>query len=180
MFRKGYSKTLEVDDLYNPLTSDKSQYLGDRLEKYLYVPRSFPVSLLHLLFFRKWLQHLKKSKTLLKKPSFLRVLVATFWPEYLSLGILLAAMDIGVRVIQPLVLGKLLDYFRADTNVTKEVALWYAGALVILNGVSAFLINHYAMGASHYGMRVRAACCALIYRKVCKWYRYLLRILLLI
>lgn len=32
MFRKGYSKTLEVDDLYSPLTKDKSERLGDRLE----------------------------------------------------------------------------------------------------------------------------------------------------
>lgn len=75
-------------------------------------------------------------------------------------------MDIAVRLTQPLVLGKLLDYFRVDTNITKEEALWYAGALVALNAVSALFINQYIMGAFHYGMRVRAACCALIYRKV--------------
>lgn len=75
-------------------------------------------------------------------------------------------MDIVVRLSQPLMLGKLLDYFRTDTNITKEEALWYAGALVALNAISALLINQYIMGAFHYGMRVRAACCALIYRKV--------------
>lgn len=32
MFKKGYSKTLETEDLYNPLNSDRSQELGDRLE----------------------------------------------------------------------------------------------------------------------------------------------------
>lgn len=76
-------------------------------------------------------------------------------------------MDIVVRLSQPLLLGKLLDYFRADTNITKEMALWYAGGFVALNAVSALLVNQYIMGAFHYGMRVRAACCALIYRKVC-------------
>lgn len=75
-------------------------------------------------------------------------------------------MDIGVRLSQPLVLGKLLDYFGADTNIGKEAALWYAGAFVALNALSALLLNQYLMGASHYGMRARAACCALIYRKV--------------
>lgn len=33
MFKKGYSKTLEVDDLYNPTTADRSEHLGDRLEE---------------------------------------------------------------------------------------------------------------------------------------------------
>ncbi|KAJ8979910.1 hypothetical protein NQ317_005346 [Molorchus minor] len=32
MFKKGYRKTLDVDDLYNPIRSDRSMLLGDRLE----------------------------------------------------------------------------------------------------------------------------------------------------
>lgn len=32
MFKKGYGKALDVDDLYNPLPSDRSECLGDRLE----------------------------------------------------------------------------------------------------------------------------------------------------
>lgn len=117
-------------------------------------------------FSRKWLKHLEKSMALSTKPSLLRVLIATFWPEYLSLGIMLAVMDIGVRIGQPLILGKLLDYFRESTDISREAALCYAGGLVVLTAISAFLLNHYNMNAFHYGMRVRAACCALIYRKV--------------
>ena len=33
LFRKGYRKNLDVDDLYRPLKSDESERLGDRLEK---------------------------------------------------------------------------------------------------------------------------------------------------
>lgn len=33
MFKTGYRKTLEVDDLYNPIKADRSQTLGDRLER---------------------------------------------------------------------------------------------------------------------------------------------------
>lgn len=32
IFKKGYKKELDVDDLYNPLKSDRSTLLGDRLE----------------------------------------------------------------------------------------------------------------------------------------------------
>lgn len=33
MFKKGYTKRLETEDLYNPLREDQSSLLGDRLEK---------------------------------------------------------------------------------------------------------------------------------------------------
>lgn len=33
LFRKGYSKILELDDLFQPLNADKSEILGDRLEE---------------------------------------------------------------------------------------------------------------------------------------------------
>jgi hypothetical protein len=33
LFRKGYDKNLEVEDLYNTLPNDRSEMLGDELEK---------------------------------------------------------------------------------------------------------------------------------------------------
>lgn len=33
LFRKGYRKVLELGDLFQPLTEDRSERLGDRLEK---------------------------------------------------------------------------------------------------------------------------------------------------
>lgn len=146
----------------------------------IYLPRQITVSISHadvpnysklstyLFSYRKWYKHLdaiKKSKKP-KTPSLLKVLVATFWPEYLQLGVLLVIMDLVVRLIQPQMLGNLLDHFRPNTTVTRSEALWYAGAIVLLNALSALLINQYIMRAFHYGMKVRAACCALIYRKV--------------
>lgn len=32
LFRKGYAKILELEDIFQPLTSDRSESLGDRLE----------------------------------------------------------------------------------------------------------------------------------------------------
>lgn len=149
MFKKGYGKELDVDDLYNPLSADRSQYLGDRLE-------------------RKWDAILRKCKKSNKRPSFLKALCATFWPEYLYLGFLLFFFDLILRLFQPLLLGALLDYFKPDTTTTKDQALWYAGGVVAANVINAIAINQYVMGAFHYGMKIRASCCALIYRKALK------------
>ncbi|KAG5875254.1 hypothetical protein JTB14_011933 [Gonioctena quinquepunctata] len=147
MFKRGYKKTLEADDLYNPINSDRSTVLGDRLE-------------------RKWNKHLLYCKKRQQKPSLFKVLIATFWPEYLYLGVLLATMDLVFRLLQPIMLGHLLDFFKpGPKTTTKTEALWYAGAVVALNSVSALFINQYIMDAFHYGMKVRAAVCALIYRK---------------
>ena len=33
LFKKGYRKALELQDLFQPLNEDKSEELGDRLEK---------------------------------------------------------------------------------------------------------------------------------------------------
>ncbi|CAG9859551.1 unnamed protein product [Phyllotreta striolata] len=149
LFKKGYHKTLDVDDLYNPIQSDRSQTLGDRLEK-------------------NWNSHLTKCGKTKKKPSLLRTLIATFWPEYLQLGVILTVNNLFLQLIQPIMLGRLLTYFKPFTTTTKSEALWYAGGIVALNGFTALLINQYIMNAFHYGMRVRAAVCALIYRKAIK------------
>ncbi|KAJ8957038.1 hypothetical protein NQ314_006615 [Rhamnusium bicolor] len=89
----------------------------------------------------KWNEHVESSKKCQRKPSLLKVLVATFWPEYLYLGINLVLMDIFIRLSQPFVLGKLLDYFRPGSSTTKTEALWYAGGIVALNAASAFFLK---------------------------------------
>ncbi|KAF5275659.1 hypothetical protein FQA39_LY06771 [Lamprigera yunnana] len=148
MFKKGYRKTFDIEDLYNPISSDKSTTLGDRLET-------------------KWMIHAAKTKKSNKEPSLLNVLVQTFWPEYLYLGMLLV-LDMILRLLSPIMLGELLDYFRTDSEKTKDQAFIYAGVVVAINAGNALLINQYIMGAFHYGMKIRAACCAMIYRKALK------------
>ena len=73
--------------------------------------------------------------------------------------------DIGIRLSAPIFLGWLLDYFRPDTEMTRQNAFIAAGALVMLNAISAVTINQFLIGSFANGMKVRVAVCSLIYRK---------------
>lgn len=76
------------------------------------------------MHFRKWNKHYELAKSRKQRPSLLKVLVSTFWPEYLILAIILVIMDLGVRLVQPKMLGKLLEYFKLQPEITKTEALW--------------------------------------------------------
>lgn len=109
---------------------------------------------------------MKSCKISNKLPSLVKVLVSTFWPEYLFLGSLLSFMEIFMKLGQPIMLGLLLDYFQPNSTTTKEQAFWYAGGVIALNGMVVLLNSQFLMNAYRCGMKIRVACCTLIYRKV--------------
>ncbi|XP_031636272.1 multidrug resistance-associated protein 4-like [Contarinia nasturtii] len=141
IFKKGYTKILELDDIFQPLKCDKSETLGHRLEK-------------------KWEKQLMKSK-----PSLLSAIVATFWKEYTLYALVCTFTDLVSRLGQPLILGKLLLFFRNDSQMTYDDALKYAGLLLLFNGMQVFGWNQFFIMGFHNGMKVRVAVCSLIYAK---------------
>ncbi|CAG9817707.1 unnamed protein product [Phaedon cochleariae] len=150
IFKKGMHKTLDVEDLYNPLQGDRCTTLRKRLEKY-------------------WNKQLERTKENPKQsPSLLKALLWTFWIEILNLGLLIGISDIVIRITQPYVLGLLLDYYSPETTTSKTEALVYAGIIVSINLSTSFLKSQYLLSASHTGMRARAAVCSLIYKKALK------------
>ncbi|KAL7034207.1 hypothetical protein ACKWTF_007899 [Chironomus riparius] len=144
LFKKGYKKDLEVEDLYKPLKCDESEKLGDRLEK-------------------NWNRQINKSNS--KRPSLIKAITKTFWREYLVLGVYEFINDIVVRLSLPLFLGRLLDYFSPSSNLSKESAFFNAGMLIALNALGAITINQFLITSFSNGMKVRLATCSLIYRK---------------
>lgn len=70
------------------------------------------------------------------------------------------------RVLQPFVMGLLIQYFEHDSQTTKSQAYTYACSLILLTFLHSILKHHIDLGTLEIGMRLRIACSSLIYRKV--------------
>nr|CAD7423123.1 unnamed protein product [Timema monikensis] len=70
------------------------------------------------------------------------------------------------RVIQPLLLAKVIQYFDVNSTITKTEAYLYAGSLVASTFISSMLYSHTNFGVMSISTRVRVACCSLMYRKI--------------
>lgn len=145
LFKKGYVRTLEVEDMYNPCPEDQSEYLGGRLEK-------------------EWEKEVVRTKGTKKKPSLVRALFRIFGLEYILLGFVLF-MEEATKVIQPLLLGGLIRYFTPNSTVSKTESYLYAMGVSLCAVMLAVAHHPYFFGVQRIGMKMRIACCSLLYRK---------------
>ncbi|XP_032678093.1 probable multidrug resistance-associated protein lethal(2)03659 isoform X2 [Odontomachus brunneus] len=76
-------------------------------------------------------------------------------------------MEISLRVLQPLCLGRLLRYFNTKEMDSTHAYLFAAG-VIACSAINVFVIHPYMMGILHMGMQIRVGCCSLIYRKALK------------
>ncbi len=60
-----------------------------------------------------------------------------------------------------------MQYFQEDSQVTKQEAYLYGLGIVLMSAFYTFTHHPYFFGVMHTGSRIRIACCALVYRKVC-------------
>ncbi|XP_018373220.1 PREDICTED: probable multidrug resistance-associated protein lethal(2)03659, partial [Trachymyrmex cornetzi] len=70
-------------------------------------------------------------------------------------------------IVQPLLLGQMLLYFNT-TGIDKFYAYKCAMGIILCSAVNVFVVHPYMMDMIHLGMKVRVACCSLIYRKTLK------------
>ncbi|XP_046426437.1 probable multidrug resistance-associated protein lethal(2)03659 isoform X1 [Neodiprion fabricii] len=166
-FWLGYKRDLEVEDLYTPLKEHTSGLLGEKITK------TWENEIQRLTAKRDS----KKSKAKGPKedededepvhPSLLRVLIKVFGAETLFYGVVLAVLEITMRVVQPLFLGRLLRYFSTTdgSDVSTLEAYLYGLGVVVCSGANIFILHPYMMAILHMGMKIRVACCTLIYRK---------------
>ncbi|XP_051166278.1 ATP-binding cassette sub-family C member 4-like [Leptopilina boulardi] len=149
LFKKGYTKVLGPEDLFDPLRTDKSSLLGDRLEN-------------------QWKIEVENAKKHKKKVSLLKTIFRTFLWEYSLLGILQIFNEFVIRLGTPLLLGGLLQYFKPNSDVSYQTALMFAGGISLASAINVITLNQSLYGAFHIGGRVRVAVCSLVYRKALK------------
>ncbi|KAH0544125.1 probable multidrug resistance-associated protein lethal(2)03659 [Cotesia glomerata] len=168
IFWKGYKRDLEVSDLHRPLKEHKSSILGDKLaaawdsevrdyNKNLKSKKEPDISLGDVKA-----KH-KKGKT----PSLKRALIKVFGARIALYGVALAIMELVLRMLQPIALAKLLRFF-TTSDVTKSEAFLYAGGVILCSAINILVAHPYMMAILHMGMKLRVACCSLIYRKSLK------------
>ncbi|KRT78583.1 ABC transporter ATP-binding protein, partial [Oryctes borbonicus] len=146
-FWNGFKRDLEEKDLYETLNEHKSSYLGDKIEL-------------------AWRKEEERAKRLQKPPSLRRVLIKVFGFEFMFYGIVLAFTEFAIRMIQPIALGQLILYYTPNQSaISKDEAYMYAAAVVLCSLIYVFIVHPYMMGIIHLGMKLRVACCSLIYRK---------------
>ncbi|XP_017887469.1 multidrug resistance-associated protein 4-like isoform X2 [Ceratina calcarata] len=213
-FWLGYRRDLEISDLYKPLKEHTSNHLGAKISKVWQKEYDAYVKEKRLIEEKE--DHEKyHGKTRLKEPSLSKTLIKCFGPQIMLYGIILAVLEITLRlsqpiflglliryysrtiaepiplhtamtridnssdsqvheiedaikpVLQPICLGNLLQYYSTD-DVTKDEAYLYAGGVILCSALLLFVIHPYMMGILHIGMKMRIACCTLIYRKALK------------
>lgn len=86
---------------------------------------------------------------------------------------ILLTLNEGAKIIQPLLLGRLLQYFRQDNDPDagglNTTDAWLAAAGIVgVNVFTALDNNQFLIQSFGCGMRVRVAMCSVIYRKATK------------
>ncbi|PSN47509.1 hypothetical protein C0J52_02251 [Blattella germanica] len=149
LFKKGYKRDLELEDLYAPLDEHKSSLLGDKVEKL-------------------WNEELHDSEVKKKEPSFMKVIVKCFGLTTFLYGLAIAVCEVLFKISQPLLMGGLIRYFTPGSNMSIDTAFIYVAALVVCSAANVVTRQVYMMATLHIGMKIRVAVCSLVYRKALK------------
>ncbi|KAB0798125.1 hypothetical protein PPYR_09118 [Photinus pyralis] len=147
LFCKGFKKDLEIEDLYNVKKCDISQTLGDTME-------------------RHWEEECLSAKTESRKPKFIRAIRKMFLKPYSLYGIELFFQSIILKMVQPLVLAKLIKYFESPRSMGRFEGWAWAIGVIGMAFINVIIIHRTSLGQLRIGMQCRIATCSLIYRKL--------------
>uniref|UniRef100_A0A8D0CMH0 Multidrug resistance-associated protein 4 n=1 Tax=Sander lucioperca TaxID=283035 RepID=A0A8D0CMH0_SANLU len=148
LFSIGYKRKLEEDDMYKVLPEDASDRLGEELQWY-------------------WNREVQQAAKDMCPPRLAKVLVQCYWRSYALIGIYIFIEEV-IKVIQPLLLGKIIEYFECYDPTNKAAvyeAYSYAAGFSLLTVVLAVLHHLYFYHVQRAGMKIRVAMCHMIYQK---------------
>ncbi|GAA6098522.1 multidrug resistance-associated protein 4 isoform X1 [Tachysurus ichikawai] len=148
LFRIGYRRRLEEDDMYKLLPSDGSERLGEELQCY-------------------WDREVEIATKELRTPKLTKAIIKCYWKSYIILGIFTLIEEV-IKLVQPVFLGKLIRYFENyDPNNMDALyeAYGYAAGVSISVLCLALLHHLYFFHVQRAGMKFRIAMCHMIYKK---------------
>uniref|UniRef100_A0A4W5MRD1 Multidrug resistance-associated protein 4 n=1 Tax=Hucho hucho TaxID=62062 RepID=A0A4W5MRD1_9TELE len=146
LFSIGNKRRLEEDDMYQVLPDDASQVLGEELQ-------------------RHWDKEVRMAAKELRIPKLTKAIVKCYGKPYAVLGIFSFTV---IKVIQPVFLGKLIQYFEKydpDNMDALYEALGYAAGISLSTVALTVLQIHYYYHVLRTGMKIRVAICHMIYKK---------------
>ncbi|XP_042069382.1 ATP-binding cassette sub-family C member 4 [Haplochromis burtoni] len=144
----GQKHRLEKGDMYSVLPEDRSETLGEELQ-------------------RCWNEEVKKASKELRKPQLSRVLIKCYGKSYALAGLFEFFLE-AIKVIQPLLLGKIILFFEnyhPEDQRSLCMAYVYTAAMSISTFGLTILQHLYYYHVQRTGMRIRVAMCHMIYRK---------------
>ncbi|XP_076579274.1 ATP-binding cassette sub-family C member 4-like [Chaetodon auriga] len=148
LFRIGYKRRLEEDDMFQVLPEDGSETLGQDLHRY-------------------WDHEVQLATKELRQPRLSKAIIKCYWKSYAVLGFFTLIEEV-IKVVQPVVLGQMILYFENydpdDTKAFHET-LGYAAGLSICTIGLALLHHLYFYHVQRAGMKIRVAMCHMIYKK---------------
>uniref|UniRef100_A0A8C7QTM5 Multidrug resistance-associated protein 4 n=1 Tax=Oncorhynchus mykiss TaxID=8022 RepID=A0A8C7QTM5_ONCMY len=148
LFSIGNKRRLEEDDMYQVLPDDASQGLGEELQRY-------------------WDKEVRMAAKELRMPKLTKAIVKCYGKPYAVLGIFSFTVEV-VKVIQPVFLGKLIQYFEKydpDNMDALYEAFGYAAGISLSTVALTVLQIHYYYHVLRTGMKIRVAMCHMIYNK---------------
>ncbi|XP_075985107.1 ATP-binding cassette sub-family C member 4-like [Anticarsia gemmatalis] len=146
IFWSGNRRDLEEYDLRPPKRAYDSGLVGLKLE-------------------RNWLKAEKEARLTGRKPKFWKVLAKTFWLSYLPGGIM-QFLNIMFKTISPLLFSQLLLYWSTDSPISRDMAMYYAIAMIVVNWLAAYFNHQGVLYCQQFGMKLRVATGSLMFRKI--------------
>ncbi|KAG8034821.1 hypothetical protein G9C98_007897 [Cotesia typhae] len=147
-FLYGRTHDLQIKDLPNVLPDDRSEPLGDVLE-------------------RNWKKEQDAAREEKRSPKLYTALKNTYLLSYSLFGFFVA-LGTAFRILQPYVMGLLIWHFDPRSDSSTSEAYTYASIVILLSFVLGLLEHHMNSKQTEFGMRVRVACSSLVYRKMLK------------
>uniref|UniRef100_A0A087XBS8 Multidrug resistance-associated protein 4 n=1 Tax=Poecilia formosa TaxID=48698 RepID=A0A087XBS8_POEFO len=148
LMHRGNKQRLNESDMYGVLPEDRSEKLGENLQ-------------------RIWTQEVRNATKELRGPKLTRVLVKAYGKSYALAGLYVFSLE-AIKVVQPLLLGKIIEYFEKynpDDAAGLHAAYGFAAAMSVSTFALTILQHLYYYQVLRIGMRIRVAMCHMIYQK---------------